>query len=96
MKFFFERSNDMKITKAVIPCGGMGTRFLPITKAVPKEILPVIDTPVLAHIVNEAVNSGITDIMIVTYSLCIQDLKHCLMKYLNLWWNQVIFSIWLE
>lgn len=38
----------------------------------------------------------ITDIMIVTYSLCIQDLKHCLMKYLNLWWNQVIFSIWLE
>lgn len=55
----------MKITKAVIPCGGMGTRFLPITKAVPKEILPVIDTPVLAHIVNEAVESGITDIMIV-------------------------------
>lgn len=55
----------MKITKAVIPCGGMGTRFLPITKAVPKEILPVIDTPVLAHIVNEAVNSGITEIMII-------------------------------
>lgn len=54
-----------KITKAVIPCGGMGTRFLPITKAVPKEILPVIDTPVLAHIVNEAVDSGITDILIV-------------------------------
>lgn len=55
----------MKITKAVIPCGGMGTRFLPITKAVPKEILPVIDTPVLAHIVDEAVQSGITDIMII-------------------------------
>ena len=54
-----------KITKAVIPCGGMGTRFLPITKAVAKEILPVIDTPVLAHIVNEAIDSGITDIMIV-------------------------------
>ena len=54
-----------KITKAVIPCGGMGTRFLPITKAVPKEILPIIDTPVLAHIVNEAVDSGITDILIV-------------------------------
>ncbi len=53
------------ITKAVIPCGGMGTRFLPITKAVPKEILPVIDTPVLAYIVNEAIDSGITDIMIV-------------------------------
>lgn len=54
-----------KITKAVIPCGGMGTRFLPITKAVPKEILPIIDTPVLAYIVNEAADSGITDIMIV-------------------------------
>lgn len=55
----------MSITKAVIPCGGMGTRFLPITKAVAKEILPVIDTPVLGHIVNEAINSGITDILIV-------------------------------
>lgn len=55
----------MEITKAVIPCGGLGTRFLPITKAVPKEILPVIDTPVLAYIVNEAIDSGITDIMIV-------------------------------
>lgn len=54
-----------KITKAVIPCGGMGTRFLPITKAVPKEILPVVDTPVLAYIVDEAIASGITDIMIV-------------------------------
>lgn len=55
----------MKIKKAVIPCGGLGTRFLPITKAVPKEILPVVDTPVLAYIVNEAIDSGITDIMIV-------------------------------
>ncbi len=55
----------MKITKAVIPCGGMGTRFLPITKAVPKEILPVVDTPVLSYIVNEAIDSGITDILIV-------------------------------
>lgn len=53
------------ITKAVIPCGGMGTRFLPITKAVPKEILPIIDTPVLAYIVEEAIESGITDIRIV-------------------------------
>ena len=54
-----------KITKAVIPCGGMGTRFLPIIKAVPKEILPIIDTPVLAYIVGEAIESGISDIMIV-------------------------------
>lgn len=55
----------MSITKAVIPCGGLGTRFLPITKAVSKEILPIIDTPVLGYIVDEAVNSGITEIMIV-------------------------------
>ena len=54
-----------KITKAVIPCGGMGTRFLPITKAVPKEILPIVDTPVLSYIVDEAIDSGITDILIV-------------------------------
>ncbi|MCL2798050.1 MAG: UTP--glucose-1-phosphate uridylyltransferase [Firmicutes bacterium] len=54
-----------KITKAVIPCGGLGTRFLPITKAVPKEILPIIDAPVLGHIVSEAIDSGITDILIV-------------------------------
>jgi len=54
-----------KITKAVIPCGGMGTRFLPITKAVPKEILPIIDTPVLAYIVKEAIDAGITDILII-------------------------------
>jgi len=53
------------ITKAVIPCGGLGTRFLPITKAVPKEMLPVIDTPVLGLIVQEAIASGITDILIV-------------------------------
>lgn len=54
-----------KITKAVIPCAGMGTRFMPITKAVPKELLPVIDTPVLSYIVNEAKQSGVTDVLIV-------------------------------
>ena len=54
-----------EITKAVIPCGGMGTRFLPITKAVPKEILPIVDTPVLGYIVNEAIDGGMTDILIV-------------------------------
>ena len=54
-----------KITKAVIPCAGMGTRFMPITKAVPKELLPVIDTPVLSYIINEARDSGVTDILLV-------------------------------
>lgn len=55
----------MKIRKAIIPCGGMGTRFLPVTKAVPKEILPVIDTPVLKFIVDEIVGSGIDEILII-------------------------------
>lgn len=55
----------MKIKKAIIPCGGMGTRFLPVTKAVPKEILPVIDTPVLKYIVDEIIDSGIEEIMII-------------------------------
>ena len=57
-----------KITKAVIPCAGMGTRFMPITKAVSKELLPVIDTPVLSYIVNEARDSGVTDILLVISS----------------------------
>jgi len=54
-----------KITKAVIPCGGMGTRFLPITKTLPKEMLPIIDTPVLSYIVEEAIDSGITDVLLI-------------------------------
>lgn len=54
-----------RVKKAIIPCGGMGTRFLPVTKAIPKEILPVIDTPVLAYIVEEIVNSGIEEILII-------------------------------
>lgn len=53
------------IRKAIIPCGGLGTRFLPVTKAVPKEILPVIDTPVLGYIVDELVESGIDQICII-------------------------------
>ena len=56
----------MKIKKAVIPAAGMGTRFLPFTKAVPKEMLPVVDIPALQLIIEEAVNSGIEDILIVT------------------------------
>ncbi len=55
----------MKIRKGIIPCGGMGTRFLPITKAVAKEMYPVIDTPVLAHIVKEMADSGIEEVFII-------------------------------
>ena len=53
------------IKKGVILCGGLGTRFLPITKAVAKEMLPIIDRPVLDYIVDEAVNSGIKEILII-------------------------------
>ena len=55
----------MRITKAVIAAAGLGTRFLPATKAVPKEMLPLLDRPILQHVVEEAVNSGITDIILV-------------------------------
>ena len=56
----------MKITKAVIPAAGLGTRFLPATKAVPKEMLPIVDTPTLQYIIEEAAKSGIEDILIIT------------------------------
>lgn len=54
-----------KVRKAVIPAAGYGTRFLPISKAVPKEMLPLVDKPVIQYVVEEAVNSGITDILMV-------------------------------
>ncbi len=56
----------MKIRKAIIPAAGLGTRFLPATKAQPKEMLPIVDKPTIQYIVEEAVNSGIEDIIIVT------------------------------
>lgn len=55
-----------KITKAVITAAGYGTRFLPATKSVPKEMLPIIDTPIIQYIVEEIVASGVSDIIIVT------------------------------
>jgi UTP--glucose-1-phosphate uridylyltransferase len=55
-----------KIRKAIIPAAGMGTRFLPATKAMPKEMLPIVDKPTIQYIVEEAVASGIEDIIIVT------------------------------
>jgi len=58
-----------KIRKAVIPAAGFGTRFLPQTKAMPKEMLPIVDKPVIQYVVEEAVESGISDIIIVTGAL---------------------------
>ena len=55
-----------KITKAIIPAAGLGTRMLPISHAVPKEMLPIVDLPAVYYLVEEAVKSGITDILIIT------------------------------
>lgn len=56
----------MKVRKAIIPAAGLGTRFLPATKAQPKEMLPIVDKPSLQYIIEEAVNSGIEEILIIT------------------------------
>ena len=56
----------MKIRKAVLPAAGLGTRFLPATKAQPKEMLPLVDKPLIQYVVEESVSAGITDVIIVT------------------------------
>lgn len=56
----------MAVTKAVIPAAGLGTRFLPATKAQPKEMLPVVDKPTIQYVIEEAVAAGMTDILIIT------------------------------
>lgn len=56
----------MKVRKAVIPAAGLGTRFLPATKAMPKEMLPIVDKPTIQYIVEEAIASGIEEILIIT------------------------------
>ena len=56
----------MKVRKAVIPAAGLGTRFLPATKAQPKEMLPIVDRPTIQYIIEEAVDSGIEEILIIT------------------------------
>jgi UTP--glucose-1-phosphate uridylyltransferase len=55
-----------KITKAILPVAGFGTRFLPVTKALPKEMLPIVDKPIIQYLVEEAVKAGITEIIFVT------------------------------
>jgi len=56
----------MEVKKAVIPVAGLGTRFLPVTKSMPKEMLPIIDKPVIHYVVEEAIASGIDDIIFIT------------------------------
>jgi UTP--glucose-1-phosphate uridylyltransferase len=57
-----------KVTKAVIPVAGLGTRMLPATKAIPKEMLPLVDKPLIQYVVNECAEAGITEIVLVTHS----------------------------
>jgi UTP--glucose-1-phosphate uridylyltransferase len=59
-------ADSAAVTKAVVPAAGLGTRFLPATKATPKEMLPVIDTPTIQYVVEEAVAAGLTDILMIT------------------------------
>ena len=54
------------VTKAVVPAAGLGTRFLPATKATPKEMLPIVDKPAIQYVVEEAVASGLTDVLLIT------------------------------
>ncbi|HIJ32834.1 MAG TPA: UTP--glucose-1-phosphate uridylyltransferase, partial [Gammaproteobacteria bacterium] len=55
----------MKVTKYVLPVAGLGTRFLPATKAIPKEMLPIVDRPLIQYVVEEAVEAGATEIILV-------------------------------
>ncbi|GIR07467.1 MAG: hypothetical protein CM15mP17_14230 [Gammaproteobacteria bacterium] len=59
-------SNAKTIKKAVLPVAGLGTRFLPATKAIPKEMLPIVDTPLVEFAVREAIEAGIEEIIFVT------------------------------
>lgn len=61
-----QMTNASPITKAVIPAAGLGTRFLPATKAMPKEMLPVVDKPAIQYVVAEAVKAGFTDLLMIT------------------------------
>lgn len=61
----FESNSPKPVTKAVIPAAGLGTRFLPATKAQPKEMLPVVDRPAIQYVVEEAVAAGLTDVLII-------------------------------
>src|ERR1700679_3735947 len=55
-----------KVTKAVVPAAGLGTRFLPATKATPKEMLPVVDKPAIQYVVEEAAAAGLDDVLMIT------------------------------
>ncbi|SET12556.1 UTP--glucose-1-phosphate uridylyltransferase GalU [Thorsellia anophelis] len=62
------KAKKSRITKAVIPVAGLGTRMLPATKAIPKEMLPIVDKPLIQYVVNECISAGLTEIILVTHS----------------------------
>ena len=64
-----------KVRKAIIPVAGMGTRFLPATKAIPKEMLPIVDKPTIQYIVEEAIDSGIEEILFIIFITSLLKLK---------------------
>ena len=72
-----------KVRKAVIPVAGLGTRMLPATKAIPKEMLPVVDKPLIQYVVNECIAAGINEIVLVTHSSKKILLKTILIPVLN-------------
>ncbi|MGO0062407.1 UTP--glucose-1-phosphate uridylyltransferase GalU [Brevibacillus fluminis] len=91
--------NRHQIKKAIIPAAGLGTRFLPATKAMPKEMLPIVDKPTIQYIVEEAVEAGIEDIIIVTGKgkRAIEDhfdhafeLEHLLLEKQKLEWLEMV------
>ncbi len=65
---FVNKDRAVKVTKAVIPVAGLGTRMLPATKAIPKEMLPLVDKPLIQYVVNECIAAGIKQIVLVTHS----------------------------
>ena len=67
---------NLKVKKAVIPAAGFGTRFLPATKAIPKEMLPIIDIPTIQYIVQECIDSGIEEILIIDNDSKLEIRKH--------------------
>ena len=73
---------NKKVRKAIIPAAGLGTRFLPATKAIAKEMLPIVDIPTIQYIIQEAVDSGIEEILIITNSNNMQW-KIILIKTMN-------------
>jgi len=55
----------MKVKKAIIPAAGLGTRFFPATKTIPKEMLPIVDRPIILYVIEEAIQAGIEDIVLI-------------------------------